>query len=364
MSGESQSVRVLVTAVSGGSIGEQVSKALRLSGLPLWLATANIAGCEAQQNAVPADARLTLPRASASDYTDAVFAAVQELGAQFLIPGSEVELAALVPHTHGFAAAGVRLLANAASVVATCLDKNQFTCALAAAGFQMPETLEPSTPDDVMIPASGFPVMLKPATGGGGSAMTFIAQDADELAFFQRYLFRCGVRPLLQEYIGRADGEYTVGVLHLPDGTHAGTAVMRRNILDGMSNRLRVTNRTSRQELGSVLAVSSGITQGKFVEHEPIARAARDMAEALGSRGPLNLQGRWNGEKFIPFEANPRFSGTTPMRAMAGFNEPALMIAHWLGQRPALPATIRGGTFTRGLVEHFTPDGSLLSTAA
>lgn len=363
MSGEIQTVRVLVTAVSGGSIGEQVSKALRLSGLPLWLATANITGCEALQNAVPAEARLTLPRASGTGYVAAVLAAAEECGAQFLIPGSEVELAALVPHTDEFAAAGVRLLANSASVVATCLDKNHFSRALTAAGFQMPETLEPASPDDVLMPVSGFPVLLKPATGGGGSALTFIAQDADELAFFQRYLFRCGVRPLLQEYIGRADEEYTVGVLHLPDGTHAGTAVMRRNILDGMSNRLRVANRTLRQELGPMLAISSGITQGKFVAHEAIAHAAREMAEALGSRGPLNLQGRWNGESFIPFEANPRFSGTTPMRAMAGFNEPALMIGHWLGLRPPLPVTLRGGTFTRGLVEHFTPDGSVLCTA-
>jgi carbamoyl-phosphate synthase large subunit len=193
--------------------------------------------------------------------------------------------------------------------------------------------------------------------------MTFIAQDAEELAFFQSYLFRCGVRPLLQEYIGRADEEYTVGVLHLPDGSHAGTAVMRRNIIDGMSNRLRVANRTLREELGGVLAISSGITQGKFVAHEPVARAARAMAEALGSRGPLNIQGRWNGSKFIPFEANPRFSGTTPMRAMAGFNEPALLIAHWLGLRLPQHGTLRGGTFTRGLVEHFAPDGNDLSTS-
>ncbi|MES2706167.1 MAG: ATP-grasp domain-containing protein [Verrucomicrobiota bacterium] len=363
MSDDTQTIRVLVTAVAGGSIGEQVSKALRISGLPLWLATANIAGSEAQQNVVPGDARFLLPRASAPDYVDSVLAAARECGAHFLIPGSEVELGMLVPHTDRFAAEGVRLLANTASVVATCLDKNLFSRALADAGFQMPETLEPSSPDDVMTPSSGFPVLLKPAAGGGGSAMTFIAQDAEELAFFQRYLFRCGVRPLLQEYIGRADEEYTVGVLHLPDGSHAGTAVMRRNILEGMSNRLRVANRTSRKELGGTLAVSSGITQGKFVAHEPIARAARSMAEALGSHGPLNIQGRWDGSKFIPFEANPRFSGTTPMRAIAGFNEPALLIAHWLGLCLPECVTMRGGTFTRGLIEHFTPDGEVLLTS-
>jgi hypothetical protein len=32
--------------------------------------------------------------------------------------------------------------------------------------------------------------------------MAFIAQDADELAFFQGHLFACGLRPVLQEYIG------------------------------------------------------------------------------------------------------------------------------------------------------------------
>ena len=363
MAEEMPVIRVLVTAVSGGSIGEQVSKALRLSGLPLWLATANIPGSEVSQNAVAADARLTLPRATALGYPGAVLAAAKDCGAQFLIPGSEVELAVLVTHADEFAAAGVRLLTNSASVVATCLNKHRFSQTLADSGFQMPETFEPESPEEVVIAASGFPVLLKPASGGGGSAMSFIAQDAEELGFFQRYLFRAGVRPLIQEYVGRADEEYTVGVLHLPDGTHAGTAVMRRNILDGMSNRLRVANRTSRQELGAVLAISSGITQGSFVAHEAIARTARAMAEALGSRGPLNIQGRWNGEKFIPFEANPRFSGTTPMRAMAGFNEPALLIRHWLGLPVKLPVRMQGGTFTRALGEHFSPDGSLLDTA-
>ncbi len=77
---------------------------------------------------------------------------------------------------------------------------------------------------------------------------------------------------------------------------------MRLNILDGKSNRFSVVNRTSRAELGELLAISSGITQGQLGAHEAIAKAAKAMAEVLSSRGPLNLQGRWNGSAFIPFE--------------------------------------------------------------
>jgi hypothetical protein len=47
------------------------------------------------------------------------------------------------------------------------------------------------------------------------------------------------------------------------------------------------------------------------------------------------------------------------MRAMAGFNEPALLINYWLG-RPSGTSGIRGGHFTRGLVEPFSPDGTEL----
>ncbi len=50
-----------------------------------------------------------------------------------------------------------------------------------------------------------------------------------------------------------------------------------------------------------------------------------EISTALESRGPLNFQLRKVGSKFLIFEINPRFSGTTPFRAMVGINEPDMM---------------------------------------
>jgi carbamoyl-phosphate synthase large subunit len=110
--------------------------------------------------------------------------------------------------------------------------------------------------------------------------------------------------------------------------------------------------------MGKILAISSGISQGEIVEFEPIRVVSEQIAQALGSVGPLNIQGRWDGKHFFPFEINPRFSGTTPMRALAGFNEPERMIESWLGVDPdEKTASIHPGSCMRGLTEYFTPAG-------
>jgi len=59
------------------------------------------------------------------------------------------------------------------------------------------------------------------------------------------------------------------------------------------------------------------------------------------------------GSDFLAFEINPRFSGTTAMRAMAGWNAPEALIDWHLGVEPAMrsyhPRRVR---FVRGLVEY------------
>jgi carbamoyl-phosphate synthase large subunit len=142
-------------------------------------------------------------------------------------------------------------------------------------------------------------------------------------------------------------------VLCYPDCSLVGSVVLHRNILSGLSNRLKVLNRTGREELGNVLAISTGISQGTIRDFQSIKAQAEAMAQSLNSVGPLNIQGRWENEQFVPFEINPRFSGTTPMRAMAGFNEPELLIDWHLGQKHNNLPCLRFGEFTRGISEYF-----------
>jgi carbamoyl-phosphate synthase large subunit len=357
-------VRVLVTGVGGGSIGEQVCKALRLGRRAYHLVAAN---------ADPARARVglpdqveALPPARDAGYLDAVLALVARHGIGFVAPGSEVELVALAPERARLAAAGAVLLANDERVIRDCVDKVRTFQVLAGAGFRLPYSRELDGPEALAgleLPGP-FPWVLKPARGGGGSAGTFIAQDAEELGFFARFLFRGGEPVLLQEYLGRADQEYTVGVLAAPDGALLGSVALRRDILSTLSNRIRVDNRTGRPELGPVLAISSGCSQGVVDDFPAVRRTAEAISAALGSTGPLNVQGRWHEDGFVPFEVNPRFSGTTPMRAMAGFNEPELLIDWHLGEHPgaSAPVEVAAGSFTRGLAEFFSPAGHGVSS--
>jgi carbamoyl-phosphate synthase large subunit len=56
------------------------------------------------------------------------------------------------------------------------------------------------------------------------------------------------------------------------------------------------------------------------------------------------------------FEINPRFSGTTLLRALAGFNEPDLLIRkHLLGEPVRARFDHAFGTVVRGLSEVFYP---------
>ena len=84
---------------------------------------------------------------------------------------------------------------------------------------------------------------------------------------------------------------------------------------------------------------------------------------ALGCRGAVNIQCRMVESKVYVFEINPRFSGTTSLRAMVGYNEPDILIRkHLLGENIKSNFTYKSGVIMRGLEEKFInnykfPDG-------
>ncbi len=346
-------IRVVVTGVGGGTIGEQVCKALRQGRERYHLVATNT---RPEPLAVAdVEAREALPPASAPDYLERLLALCQRHRARFLVPGSEPELLAVAAQRQRLEACGVSPLVNAAGVIGACVDKLQTFAALQAAGIRAPRTWEVGAGQAVARPEAPYPLIVKPVFGGG-SAATFLAQDAAELDFFTAYLLRHGQRALVQEYCGRPEQELTVGVLHYPDGTLHGTAVMRRELGSALSSRVRLPNRTGRPELGPTLVISSGISQGSFVDLPQVRQRAEAIAAALGSVGPLNIQGRLEDGELLPFEINPRFSGTSAMRAAAGFNEPEALVRWHLGRPPAPPSVPPRGDFVRGLMEYRVPD--------
>jgi carbamoyl-phosphate synthase large subunit len=242
------------------------------------------------------------------------------------------------------------------SVLERCFDKSKTAQILADLGFGVPESRAVSTAGDL----EGFralPAVLKPSQGGGGSAHVYLAQDEAELAFFSRYLLNMFSEILVQEYVGTPDAEYTVGVLTDLEGALLHSIAVKRNILPALSNRLKAPNRSGRPELGPTLIISTGISQGEIGPFPEVSAPCERLAIAMGAAGPLNVQCRLAGGRVYVFEINPRFSGTTSLRAMVGFNEPDLLIRrHVLGEDVQPRFEYRSGFIVRGLQETLIRD--------
>jgi carbamoyl-phosphate synthase large subunit len=124
---------------------------------------------------------------------------------------------------------------------------------------------------------------------------------------------------VFQEYVGDSGSEYTVGVIVSQRGTIIDSIVLRR-VLKGLSLG------TTRIIDGKPYTLSTGYSQGIIVKDEAVQGFCENLALRLGLVGPVNIQLRKHGSEIKVFEVHPRFSGTTSIRADAGFNEPDIVI--------------------------------------
>jgi carbamoyl-phosphate synthase large subunit len=348
-------IGVLVTGVGSGSTGEQVYRALRHGRRRYRITVANV---DLERSVVATDARrIVLPVASHPEYLHALAEAANTLGVRFIVPGSDVELVRVAAGRDALARVTPALpLVNDIATINVCLDKGATAAALTRAGLRAPCTVDCTTVEALLEGVARerlrFPLILKPRRGGG-SADVFIAQDLEELRFHAARIVRSGAAAIAQEYVGDARAEFTLGVLHFPDGTLAGSFALRRNLGSLLSTRFRTPNRTGRQELGDDLVVSSGVSQGDVDDFPEVRAQAERVAAAVGSRGPLNVQGRLVGSELVVFEVNPRFSGTEAMRAMSGWNAPEALIDWHLGLAPPIRTfRARPCSFVRSVIEH------------
>lgn len=346
-------ITVLVTAVGGGGVGEQILKALRMT------AGYRIVGTDVRSRCAQfalVDQAVTLPPATAPEYLEALLTVSSRLGVQAILPGSEPELRVLSANRDAVERAGLFLAVNPASVIETCMDKVATAAFLEASGFAAPRSTRVSTVDRLRE-IDSFPVILKPASGGGGSRDCFIAQSARELELVGEYVLLGGTDLMVQEYVGTPDEEYTVGVLHDMDGNLVDSIALRRLVQGQLHARVQVANRTGRKDLGETLVISSGVSHGYVGRFPEVTGPCERMAAALGARGPINVQCRFVAGEVRVFEINPRFSGTTSIRAMVGFNEPDMLLRrHLRGETLDTPVDYRSALVLRSLTEDVVAD--------
>ncbi len=335
--------RVMIAGIGGASLGTEICKCMRLCG------GYQVYGCDVSATAfgLYESGFAGTYLISRQNYVQNVIEACHTARATWLIPGGEEPMTLLGRASDTLAQAGIRLVGNDPSVVGLCADKEETFKRLAALGISIPRTIALSQPADLEY--VGLPCIVKPATGSGGSAGVFYAVTVDEALIYAEFIRRSGRVPIAQEYVDVDEGEFTVGVLSLPDGRIAGSIALRR----ALDAKLSLSYR------GRGGVVSSGYSQGHIGEYPDICRQAEKIASAIGSRGPINVQGRVRDGVLLPFEINPRFSASTYLRALAGFNEINMMLNFLIAGKLPTPTTIRSGWYLRSLTETYVPDAQL-----
>lgn len=351
-------ITVLVSAIGGGGHGEQILKALRMADTDYRIIGADNSPLCPQFEMV--DVALTLPKADSPDYIDAVLAVCKKYDVAAVFHGCEPELKALSEARHRFEEAGILLPINPPDVITVCMDKSKTREFLRERGFSTPKTLILDSSEQ-LDQIDFYPVVIKPIRGGG-SFDVFIAQNPRELEILQEYLSASSKHFIVQEYVGSYENEFTVGVLHDLNGNFVNSIAMRRRISGALNMRSVVRNVSDKKELGEWLVISSGVSHGDMGAFPEVTGPCERIAAELGVRGAINVQCRFVDGEVRVFEINPRFSGTTSIRAMMGYNEPDLLLRHHLlGEPYEVRFPYRSGTVIRSLKETLLSDEKIPS---
>ncbi len=311
---------ILVTATGGRSVGSGILHALTRSS-PEVNARWNVIAADADSFAwglykVPQS--VLMPLANDPQYPAALRKIIEQYHIDAVIPGSEPEVSLLAP---GISGIDIPVITNHHTLIPLMTDKFIAHEKLKALGYDVIETCA-FTEWQSAVKKWGFPLILKPTQNSGGSKGLQLIKTIEELETLDK-LNRVPAGYCLQPYSGDMDEEFTVGVLSDKSGKLMGSIVMKRK-LTGLSLLHSETIN------GKKYGISTGYSQGYIIKDEMVSSFCEELSLKLNSRGPLNIQLRKSGNKLLVFEIHPRFSGTTPIRADVGFNEPDLLLRNFL----------------------------------
>jgi len=319
-------ISVLVTGIGAGSHGEQIVKALKLvNDFKLEIFGTDVSKLSTGKKLV--DKFFQVPYVTDKTYEEIIFDIIKKNNIQFIFHGSEPELRYLSNNREKFEIKGIKHPLNSKDVINLCMNKHKTYVELEKLGIDVPKYKKIDSLKDIES-IDFYPVVLKPSTGSGGSSNVSIALDKYDCELLVKLSLKRNIDLIAQQYIGSHLEEYTIGVSSNKFGEVLGSVIVKRFVTNTLS--------TSQKFLfdNNIYIISSGISQGFVCHDENLQKQAENIAKLLKSTGPLNIQARVVNDKLLVFEINPRLSGTTSLRALAGYNEPYSMIKDQiLGQK-------------------------------
>lgn len=306
-------MKVLVTG-GGALLGQGIIRSLRMA-----FGRYEIIAVDPDPRAVGlywADHAYLVPFANAPDYLSRIEELLAREHPAAVLIGTDVELAVFAIHRERLEKEyHTHIIVSAPEVVRIADDKWLTNRFLVKNKFPHPRSALPESVKD-LLQVCDFPLVVKPRVGARSVGVAVVNSYA-ELEYALAHISK----PIIQEYIATPNEEFTSGLLVF-DGVRA-VVTMRRDLKDGNTVR------------------------AYFEPDTALDQTLARIAEALGAYGPINLQFRL--DKGVPkiFEINARFSGTTPLRAYAGFNEVDALLGYLINNQEICVETRRAVTILR-----------------
>ena len=339
----SSEISVLVTGVGGGSLGREIIKAFKIASRKYKIVAVDASNTSVGLFETPF--RYIVPTANSKNYIEILLKICKKEDIQVLVPGSEPEIEVIAKNIKIFSENGIEVLTNPFKMIELCVDKYNLTKFLTSKGVTCPKTILFNN-EDSLKDFDNYPLIIKPRKGAG-SRNVFLAHDKEESLLFSNYLKKHGHSVLIQEYVGNFENEFTIGILFEDNGKLLTSIAMKRLLEGGLSTRYISNN------LHKKFVISSGISQGIFDDFKEIRKMGEKIAKILGTNGPINIQCRNTESGIVPFEINPRFSGTTGSRSLVNHNEPDILCGYRLFKETPKNFSHKIGFVLRDLNEKF-----------
>ncbi|MAJ86262.1 MAG: hypothetical protein CL687_04835 [Candidatus Pelagibacter sp.] len=173
-----------------------------------------------------------------------------------------------------------------------------------------------------------LPFILK-SRFGTSSRNLHLIKNMNEL----KYLIKKVPNPIIQEHIGTEkdmfENEYTCSYFKSKDKKIFGPFLAKRKLVNGTSWVVEI------------------------IRDEKISALVMKIAHLIDNQGTFNIQLKNRKNEPVPFEFNPRFSGTTSIRSHFGFNEPEMYIKNFIQKKTLKKPRIKKGISFRYIEEIF-----------
>jgi carbamoyl-phosphate synthase large subunit len=246
------------------------------------------------------DDRFLLPMAKDKTFIPELIKLLQHTQPDVFILGTDTELSILARYkTEIEQKTQTKILVSSETVVEIADNKLVTAEFFEQSEFSFPMTADQNDSQKVqaIVQECGFPLIVKPTRGARSIGVVVVNSQAQ----LETELAQCS-GCIVQEYLSDASGEFTAGAVVF-DGKCDAAIVMKRDLRDGNTYRATV------------------------VQDQALEQMVRQWSEKLNPLGPANFQFRINrNNEPTVFEINGRFSGTTPLRALVGFNEVEMVL--------------------------------------